>query len=327
MSETLPPQAGTTPPTSIIDAGRTALQDYQHQLMILEEQNRQLRQSNMASNNFNPNTESQRRPPSNGSLFTAGPIRRPYPPAPPPASTRCTACGDTLEPKKMLHLNCRCAYCSTCLTHLFTRALTDETLYPPSCHLLPIDFAKARSFLPHTLLRTYRHKATELNTKNKIYCSNVAKCNAFIAPHSIHNGQAFCQKCGQATCVKCKEKEHFGPCDETKGLLAVMQMAGQKKWKACPECKRLVEKADGCNHVVCRCGTDFCYACGLIYGGCDCEEADEEDEDEYMMDEAVLENIRAQMPQRRPRRELQEDIIEDTMVAPFGWGQDEFTDR
>ncbi|KAF2213731.1 hypothetical protein CERZMDRAFT_67170 [Cercospora zeae-maydis SCOH1-5] len=286
-----------------------------------------LQGSNLSVGEPDPTHPLQRRPGPRPPL-TAAPLGRPYatPPPPPPVSPQCVACCDTLEPRRFLRLGCRCAYCSSCLTHLFTRALTDETLYPPSCHGSHIELAKARPHLPYPLLRTYRHKSVELNTKNKVYCSNAGKCNEFIAPYSIHNGKAFCQNCGQVTCVKCKEKEHWGPCEENNGVLGVMQMAGEMKWQACPECKRVVEKAHGCNHILCRCGTDFCYACGSIYGWCNCD-MDEEDEDDMLDRDMILDVRDDELPQRQPRRELEEDIIEDTMVAPFGWGEDEFTDR
>lgn len=38
----------------------------------------------------------------------------------------------------------------------------------------------------------------------------------------------------------------------------------------CPRCRIHVEKGDGCNHITCPCGTQFCYACG-DYWKCSCE--------------------------------------------------------
>lgn len=34
------------------------------------------------------------------------------------------------------------------------------------------------------------------------------------------------------------------------------------KFKQCPKCKFWVERSEGCNHMSCRCGTNFCYDCG-----------------------------------------------------------------
>ncbi|KAI5363856.1 hypothetical protein Slin15195_G095130 [Septoria linicola] len=92
----------------------------------------------------------------------------------------------------------------------------------------------------------------------------------------------------------------------------------------------MVEKVDGCNHILCRCSTDFCYACGLHLDKCTCiEEDEEEDEEDLAMVERMW--LARRQVQRRPRtpviREYEEDIIEDTMVAPFELAEDEFTDR
>merc|ERR1711920_1014090 len=49
--------------------------------------------------------------------------------------------------------------------------------------------------------------------------------------------------------------------------------------QACPQCFILARRETGCNHIVCRCGCDFCFACGApSYGheeaGCICDMLD-----------------------------------------------------
>ena len=36
--------------------------------------------------------------------------------------------------------------------------------------------------------------------------------------------------------------------------------------KQCAQCKFWVEKAEGCNHMTCRCKYQFCYICGGKWG-------------------------------------------------------------
>jgi hypothetical protein len=48
------------------------------------------------------------------------------------------------------------------------------------------------------------------------------------------------------------------------------QLALRKNWKKCPFCNNLVEKNQGCDHMKCRCGKDFCYRCGGVYLKCEC---------------------------------------------------------
>lgn len=42
----------------------------------------------------------------------------------------------------------------------------------------------------------------------------------------------------------------------------MFELAEANKWKACPKCGNMVERSDGCNDMVCRCGQGFCYTCG-----------------------------------------------------------------
>ena len=165
-----------------------------------------------------------------------------------PADPSCRICGDTaFSVRELLELDCGCYQCNDCLTRLFTLAMTDESVYPPKCHRRPIPLDLAAGHLPRSLMRAFEAKLPELSTRKRIYCSNIKRgCNAFIATHSIHNGEAFCQKCNSKTCVKCKEAGHFGPCQDND----VIELAKDEKWKICPGCTRLVEKADGCNHIL-----------------------------------------------------------------------------
>ncbi len=67
-------------------------------------------------------------------------------------------------------------------------------------------------------------------------------------------------------------------------VVKLFALGSEKKWKQCPTCLNMVEKSDGCNHMDCVCGVEFCYRCGQLFDeddSCECEPAwDEEDEDE-----------------------------------------------
>ena len=123
----------------------------------------------------------------------------------------CLACAKKFDSKHLAKLPCGYAYCNGCLEYVFRRAMRDETAYPPRCCYHTISLKTVRRHLPNTLVRDFREKQLELATKDKIYCHKPT-CSAFIAPHSIHNGQAICQRCGAGTCSKCRAEWHFGPC-------------------------------------------------------------------------------------------------------------------
>lgn len=72
-----------------------------------------------------------------------------------------------------------------------------------------------------------------------------------------------CPWCGDQTCARCRAAWHEGlSCDAARGKSLVMRLGDVNKWVRCPRCGHLVERVDGCDHIVCVCGGDFCYRCG-----------------------------------------------------------------
>jgi hypothetical protein len=101
--------------------------------------------------------------------------------------------------------------------------------------------------------------------------------------------------------LTCKDFQALPPEQRSAEDAAVHHIARRQAWKRCPAqgCGHLVERSDGCNHVLCLCGCSFCYACGAPYAdtqptadnahgtpGCSCslfavpEEVEEEQEEQ-----------------------------------------------
>ncbi|KAK4199561.1 hypothetical protein QBC40DRAFT_254894 [Triangularia verruculosa] len=128
------------------------------------------------------------------------------------------------------------------------------------------------------------------------YCHD-PKCGAFIP--DILSGK--CRKCKKRTCERCKVGFHLGEAcwkgnldtaehrTEMRRLAAVgalrlekdrkgragrekelwemtRKLMGQMGWKRCPRCKAGVEKTEGCNHITCLCGVEWCYRCEGLWG-------------------------------------------------------------
>ncbi|XP_015873433.3 E3 ubiquitin-protein ligase RSL1 [Ziziphus jujuba] len=84
-----------------------------------------------------------------------------------------------------------------------------------------------------------------------------------------------CFNCRRLFCAQCKVPWHTGiVCSEFQKLnknereredIMLMNLARNKHWRRCPNCKIYVERTDGCLFMQCRCGTAFCYNCGNIY--------------------------------------------------------------
>ncbi|KXZ48564.1 hypothetical protein GPECTOR_26g467 [Gonium pectorale] len=89
-------------------------------------------------------------------------------------------------------------------------------------------------------------------------------------------GPIACPACNRAFCLRCLIPgwHHGYTCADFQKLpahlrsaedAAMLQYSARQQWKQCPHCKQMVERSEGCNHMKCRCGREFCYACGAQY--------------------------------------------------------------
>jgi len=89
-----------------------------------------------------------------------------------------------------------------------------------------------------------------INNPNLKLCPT-ADCDGVI---NSAKGRLHCPKCKVVFCRECELPRHQGPCD-------VNFQHKFKNWKRCPTCQVFIERTEGCNHMTCRCGHNFCYVC------------------------------------------------------------------
>ncbi|KAK4102853.1 hypothetical protein N658DRAFT_446398 [Parathielavia hyrcaniae] len=162
--------------------------------------------------------------------------------------------------------------CKPCVVEYFRVAVRGETGFPPQCCQRPI-FVDPR-VLPPDLVDQVMEKMEEHGTANKTYCAN-PYCAAFVSTRNLTLGhrEAICGRCGFVTCIRCKKRSHLGVCDaaiDQNGVL-LHRFGQQHRWRKCPVCRTYVETMSGCRLVMCRCGVDFCYHCGLRGNPSSCE--------------------------------------------------------
>ncbi|CAN8097457.1 unnamed protein product [Discula destructiva] len=210
---------------------------------------------------------------------------------------QCVICMGNFPEHNTARAPCGDSYCRPCLVELFTRSLTDESLFPPRCHGQHIPAETHRDLLGAPLLGRFLAQKLEFETPNRTYCYR-PQCTAFIPPQFVHDEVARCVRCGDSTCAICKKRTHSGDCPEdtaTQDLLSFAQEAG---WQRCYSCRRLVELRTGCNHITCRCNAQFCYVCAAPWKTCDCEQWHEE----RLLERAnvLVDRERAQVPAAVP---------------------------
>ncbi|KAJ4296311.1 hypothetical protein N0V90_006356 [Kalmusia sp. IMI 367209] len=119
-----------------------------------------------------------------------------------------------------------------------------ENLQTTECSVL-----HCTPFLPEDLLTRFQEKKEELETPDRIYCSNV-ECAKWIKPKNIEADVATCSACAQTTCATCKAKHHDGLCPDDENVTALLALAKEKQWNTCPKCKNMVELNTGCYHMM-----------------------------------------------------------------------------
>lgn len=161
----------------------------------------------------------------------------------------CITCSEVKHFFDILEAPCTHNYCRDCIAQLFNLAITDESLFPPRCCRIEIPLGLAYQFLHKELSTRFAKKAEELRTPNRTYCV-APSCSRFIPLSEIDGDTAICSVCLERTCTVCKGAAHKGDCPQDTALQRVIEVANENGWQRCYSCKRLVELAHGCNHMV-----------------------------------------------------------------------------
>ena len=167
---------------------------------------------------------------------------------------------------------CSHVYCPGCVNNLVETCLRDERLFPVKCCQQPIPTAQLIGVLKAKLRSRFTRKSLEFGTSAdwRVYCCN-ASCSAFLGSSCGETKSMRCRACGKSTCTGCKQSPHPGAtCRGNAEILKVRQLAQKERWQTCPGCNAIVEQKAGCNHMTCRCRSEFCYLCGVKWKKCRC---------------------------------------------------------
>uniref|UniRef100_M8CGQ7 RBR-type E3 ubiquitin transferase n=1 Tax=Aegilops tauschii TaxID=37682 RepID=M8CGQ7_AEGTA len=175
-----------------------------------------------------------------------------------------------------------------------------------------------------------RIREAQIPPTQKIYCP-YPKCSALMSlseviqpmqescsKYTVADSATLrkCVKCRGSFCISCRVPWHDRmTCQDYKmmhphahsGDAKLENLAERRLWRKCVKCQHMIELAEGCYHMTCVCGYEFCYTCGKEWKDkkptCSCPLWDErniirndiranvvreniqEDEDEYDDDE------------------------------------------
>ncbi|KAK4210314.1 hypothetical protein QBC37DRAFT_292741 [Rhypophila decipiens] len=113
-------------------------------------------------------------------------------------------------------------------------------------------------------------------------CQQLYRACAPAAPQTSESNQPArsalftCPTCQAVICTGCHTFSHEGlTCEQeqemmlsTSGYQELQKVKRELGIKHCPKCGIMIEKIDGCSHVICEgCGVDFCWSCLKLYSG------------------------------------------------------------
>lgn len=179
----------------------------------------------------------------------------------------CMICFEELE-HKWAHPECRDHFfCIDCVHNYLQIKITEAQV---SCIRCPGENCQKvfqdsllNSLVSEELYSKYlkfKWRAELLKDPNVKWCKTL-NCEGYMKG-STRNPYMICPVCRFEMCFKCGDKWHgTRTCDEVIDQAYDMWAKG-KEVQLCPQCKRRIEKVDGCNHMACSvCSYEWCWLC------------------------------------------------------------------
>ncbi|KAG6511889.1 uncharacterized protein LOC121976185 [Zingiber officinale] len=225
----------------------------------------------------------------------------------------CIICLEVTNSSDMLIVdNCLHRFCFSCMKQ-HVEAKLHHGILPGCPHdgcKVILDLESGRKYLPPKLLEllSQRLKEASIPDEQKVYCP-YPRCSALMSASdvkfprleelskssdkSVVDYLRKCIKCNGSFCINCKVPWHEKlTCYQFKMLsptilpeeARLQALAKQKLWRQCVKCNHMIELSEGCFHMTCRCGYEFCYTCGVEWvdkkQACNCPLFEYETEDE-----------------------------------------------
>ncbi|CAN0874825.1 E3 ubiquitin-protein ligase RSL1 [Linum grandiflorum] len=198
----------------------------------------------------------------------------------------CVICYEDTDSTQMFAVdNCLHRYCFSCMKqHVEVTLLNGKDAKCPhvGCES-EIKILSCEKFLDPKVVNimSQRKKEASIPVTDKIYCP-YPKCSNLMTKREVlaytkhyfvgaeASGARRCMKCRNYFCINCRVAWHYDMnCYDYKQSnrharedKMLNSLANHSKWRQCVKCSHMIELADGCYHITCRCGYEFCYTCG-----------------------------------------------------------------
>lgn len=210
----------------------------------------------------------------------------------PATNWRCNICLEDKTHKEMLTLNgCAHTFCVRCVMQQTESDLKGGRIPrcpEPGCKR-EMQIEQCRQFLSTELFELFNRLLAEASIPEheRLYCPYSDCSELFLkTPSSSSSSQtaiwkdAMCVSCKRNFCLSCEVPSHAPlSCAEYQELpsedkqehdLRLFELAALSQWKRCGQCRMMIQRTEGCAHMTCRCGYQFCYNCQALWKSCSC---------------------------------------------------------
>lgn len=184
----------------------------------------------------------------------------------------CAICGGMLlEQMKVLVQPCEHLYCKTCFVAYLEQRVSDGQVRRIPCPTFEcatlISEEQLRSHLAPELYERYCQYRLNLDVESNPWIRHCPKpdCPGY-AEGSLGKSKLRCSFCNFLFCFYCLSPWHEStPCAQDQDR-QLDRWAKANDVRFCPNCRRRVERASGCEHMTClKCRYDWCWECGEEY--------------------------------------------------------------
>jgi len=192
----------------------------------------------------------------------------------------CSICLEDVETGSgFVFRDCKHSFCKSCLRGYLKDKISEANVLDIKCPdascTQTLQYNEIKLLLDYAAFQKYEQFSFMAALKmepNLKWCTNPRGCqNAFIGDPV--NPRMVCSACNWEFCFLCSEPWHNGTCEQYQKWKVDNGKVDTEfeKWakshsKPCPNCKMMIQKNSGCNHITCaNCRFGFCWLCDGKY--------------------------------------------------------------
>ncbi|KAH8780993.1 hypothetical protein F5883DRAFT_405054 [Diaporthe sp. PMI_573] len=167
--------------------------------------------------------------------------------------------------------------CLSCLDSSISAIIERGALHLLACPICPQKLTRrnVKEYANPAVYKQYKYLKEQSEIPGHyISCTNPA-CGG-SQPHQSEDPMMICNHCQFATCAKHRRPWHEGQtCKEfdlddaqierLEEEEATAKLLSGEAMSICPKCGQGVTKTEGCDHMQCQCGQEWCYVCSCSY--------------------------------------------------------------